>query len=229
MKFAKLFSLLLLGLLIISPTAASNDSIPDDKIVTIDTTVFKRFVVEQLGDVSCTFTVEIDPARAGDPIVRQETSCNNLLQFQANVGLEVSISKQFVTDGTPTPGEVAILDALGVQIDRSAPESESSPFATNCSFFDTDNNALGSGVSIDDVLSSELDNVWYDPTVDGDNTANGAIDFAQQSVLLNHPGGDVAAYDCRFKLDFFLSTDDFRLLPGGVFSYRMVFTSLAQS
>lgn len=226
---AKLLGVVMVGILILGQIATSQDSIPDAKIVNIDTTVFKRFVVEQLGDVSCTFTVEIDPARVDDPLVRQETSCNNLLQFQSNSDIEVTITKNDASPDVTTPGELAILDALGVKIDRdTVPSAGNGFFGTGCTFYDTDNNETDLANGLDTVLTAELDDIWYDAQIDGDNVAGDGNFFNSQTVILNHPHGtDVAAYDCRFKLEFYLSTDDFQLLPGGIFSYTMVFTSSA--
>lgn len=200
--------------------------IPDEKTVNIDTTVFKRFVVKRIGDVSCTFTVEIDPARVDAPLVKQETSCNNLLQFQSNASLEVTIGKVDASPSETTPGELAILDALGVKIDTvTVGTAGNGFFATGCTFFDAQG-VETTAASLADVLGTQSD-IWYDPQVDG-ATTEGSF-FNTQTIRLNHPVAVGGTYDCRFKLEFFLSTDDFQLLPAGLFSYVMTFTSSAAS
>jgi len=202
----------------------------DDRTVTLNTTVSKRFVVEQLGDVSCTFTVEIDPSREDDPVIRQETLCNNLLQFISNTDIEVTITKQDATPGDTRPGELAVLDALGVKIDRTTTPSQSNNFfGTGCVFLDSAGLEESVSDGLNKVLINETDDIWYDPQVDGDVVAGDGNFFNSQTITLNLPVEVTGIYDCRFKLEFFLSTDDFRLLPGGQFQFIMAFTSAATS
>lgn len=227
----KTFAMMLtmcLALLLTVQESANSQSNNGNRNVTLDTSVSKRFVVEQLGDVSCNFIVEIDPSRQSDPVIRQETTCNNLLQFVSNTDIEVTISKNDGTPGDTSPGELAILDALGVMIDRNTvPNAGNNYFGTGCTFYNSSGNEYALPNGLDTVLTAELDDIWYDPQTDGDVVAGDGNFFNSQTVILNLPVDHTGIYDCRFKLEFFLSTDDFHLLPAGEFNFTMEFTSAA--
>jgi len=182
----------------------------DDKNVQINTEVVKRFGVRLDADITCNFRVEIDPLRESDPIVSKTTTCNNMLRFASNNDLGLAITK---FDRTPNPNadSAAVLDALGLSIDMN-PQTDPL-FTTSCEFFQGSNATIG-GFLISDVLAqAPADNVWYDPAIDG-----------EQPVDLIRPAG-AGTFDCRFRLDFFLSAQDVVSLAAGAYVFEMKFTT----
>jgi len=194
------------GALVIGQPANDND----DKSVQINTEVVKRFGVDLDADVTCQFRVVIDPLRQVDPIVEKTTTCDNMLRFASNSDLGLAITK---FDRTPNANadSDAVLDALGLSIDFG---DQADPLhETKCDFF------LGSSVGINGfsegsvLVNAPANHIWYDPSIDG-----------SQNVTITRPIG-AGTFDCRFRLDFFLSAQDVVALAAGAYVFEMEFTT----
>lgn len=182
----------------------------DDKSVQINTEVVKRFGVQLPVDITCQFRVVIDPLRQTDPVVEKTTTCDNMLRFASNNNLSLAIAK---FDRTPNANadSSAVLNALGLSIDFG--EQADPLHETKCDFF------LGSDLPINGfdtgsvLVSAPANHIWYDPSIDG-----------IQNVTISRPIG-AGTFDCRFRLDFFLSAQDVVALAAGAYVFEMQFTT----
>ncbi len=162
-------------------------------------------------DVFCSLSVEIDIDRISDPVITQVTNCDNELRFVSNSDLDLTITK--IDETVPqTPQSQAVLDALGLFVDRSE---------SDCDFYNPAGRRINRNpqVSLDKVLRDSPGNdLWFDP--------RGPL--TQTLLLMNKPGR-AGVFDCSFQLDFFLDPNQVMAIAAGEYDFRMNFLSSTDS
>lgn len=162
-------------------------------------------------DISCSFTVDIDIMHRQEPVIRRVTRCDNLLRFVSNSDLEITITKEDLTNPS-TMASQAVLGALGLFII----EDESS-----CEFYNRrgvrqNRNPLRNLQKV--LRDTPSNNLWFDPS--GPAT--------QTLILMNKPGR-TGVFDCSFKMDFFLDPDQVVSISSGTYTFRMNFQTSADN
>lgn len=160
-------------------------------------------------DISCSLAVEIDLDQFLNPIVSKQTSCNNLLEFVATSDLEITIVKEDFTSPLPNARSQAVLDALGMSVDRNDP-------GTRCTFYDKKGRVRINPQSLLNVArvlrDAPADDLWVDPV--GGTT--------QSFTLMNKPGKS-RIFDCSFKMNFFLDPDQITDIAAGTYEFGVSF------